>query len=77
MHVQDRDERDVHRCNRQSTGSFKGATGHGDFTVTLSGTGPIQGKATTCSMGNNGPNVSAIKSVSIVFNASGPLTVKQ
>lgn len=60
----------------KSTGSFKGGTGHGDFAVTLSGTGPIQAKATTCSVGSNGPNVSGIKSASIVFNASGPLTVK-
>jgi hypothetical protein len=60
----------------KSTGSFKGATGHGDFANTLSGTGPIQAKATTCSVGNNGPNISGIKSASIVFKASGPLTVK-
>jgi hypothetical protein len=45
----------------KSTGSFKGATGHGAFAVTLSGTGPIQAKATTCSGGNNGPNISGIK----------------
>ncbi len=60
----------------KSTGSFKGATGHGEFSVTFGGTGPIQAKATTCSVGNNGPNVSGIKSASIVFRASGPLTVK-
>ena len=60
----------------KSTGSFKGATGHGGFAVTISGTGPIQAKATKCSSGANGPNVSGIKSASIVFNASGPLTVK-
>ncbi len=60
----------------KSTGSFKGATGHGDFALTISGTGPIQAKATTCSVSKNGPNVSGIKSASIVFKASGPLTVK-
>ena len=60
----------------KSTGSFKGATGHGDFALTFSGTGPIQAKATTCSVGNNGPNVSGIKSASIAFKASGPLTVR-
>ena len=60
----------------KSTDSFKGATGHGAFTVTINGTGPIQAKATTCSTGNNGPNVSAINGASIVFKASGPLTVK-
>ena len=61
----------------KSTGSFNGATGHGGFAITITGTGPIQAKATTCSVGNNGPNVSAIKGASIVFKASGPLTVKQ
>ena len=60
----------------KSTDSFKGATGNGGFTVTFSGSGPIQAKATTCSVGNNGPNVSGIKSASIVFKAGGPLTVK-
>ena len=61
----------------KSTGSFKSATGQGNFAVTLSGTGPIQAKATKCSVGNNGPNISGVKSASVVFKASGPLTVKQ
>ena len=59
----------------KSTGSFKGATGHGDFSLTVSGTGPIQAKATTCSVGSTGPNISGIKSASVVFKAAGPLTV--
>jgi hypothetical protein len=60
----------------KSTGSFNGATGHGTFAITITGTGPITPKATKCTVGNNGPNVGGIKSASIAFSASGPLTVK-
>lgn len=60
----------------KSTGSFNGATGHGTFAITITGTGPITPKATKCTVGNNGPNVAGIKSASITFTASGPLTVK-
>ena len=60
----------------KSTGSFNGATGHGTFAITITGTGPITPKATKCTVGNNGPNVAGITSASIAFTASGPLTVK-
>ncbi len=57
----------------KSTGSFKGATGHGTYAVTITGVGPAAGGV--CKMTSNGPSVSGISSASIVFLAHGPLSV--
>jgi hypothetical protein len=60
----------------ESTGKFAGATGHGTFTITLSGSGPISpASAKACTFGSNGPNISKLSSASITFHATGPLTV--
>ena len=60
----------------KSTGKFAGATGHGTFTITLTGSGPISpASAKACTFGSNGPNISKLSSASITFHAAGPLTV--
>jgi hypothetical protein len=56
-----------------STGKFAGATGHGSYLITATGSAPLA-KGTTCSFSSVGL-VSAHRA-SIAFAGSGPLTVK-
>jgi hypothetical protein len=56
-----------------STGKFAGATGHGSYLITATGSAPLAKGKTTCSFSSTGP-VSA-QGASITFSASGPLTV--
>ena len=57
-----------------STGKFSGATGHGSYLITATGSAPLAKGKTTCSFSSIGP-VSA-QGASIIFRGSGPLTVK-
>jgi hypothetical protein len=57
----------------KSTGSFAGATGHGTYSLTISGDGPSVGGK--CENTSNGPSVSSISQASVAFHATGPLTV--
>jgi hypothetical protein len=59
----------------QSTGKFAGATGSGTYVTTVAVGADLQPGRTTCSV-NNAGNVIA-KGTSIIYKASGPLTVKQ
>jgi hypothetical protein len=56
-----------------STGKFAGATGHGTYLITATGSAPLAKGKTTCSFGNTGPV--STKGASIAFIGSGPLTV--
>jgi hypothetical protein len=57
-----------------STGKFAGATGHGSYLITATGSAPLAKGKTTCSFSSIGPVSS--QGASIIFSASGPLTVK-
>lgn len=57
----------------KSTGSFAGATGHGTYSLTISGDGPSAGGK--CENTSNGPSVSSISQANVTFHAAGPLTV--
>jgi hypothetical protein len=56
-----------------STGKFAGATGHGSYLITATGSAPLAKGKTTCSFGNTGPV--STQGASIAFIGSGPLTV--
>jgi hypothetical protein len=56
-----------------STGKFAGATGHGSYLVTATGSAPLAKGKTTCSFSSTGPV--STQGASITFSASGPLTV--
>jgi hypothetical protein len=58
-----------------STGKFAGATGHGSYLITATGTAPLAKGKTSCAFPNTG-NVST-QGASIIFAASGPITLKQ
>jgi hypothetical protein len=57
-----------------STGKFAGATGHGSYLITATGSAPLAKGKTTCSFSNIGPV--STQGASITFTGSGPLTVK-
>jgi hypothetical protein len=57
-----------------STGKFAGATGHGSYLITVTGSAPLAKGKTTCSFTSIGP-VSA-QGASIAFAGGGPLKVK-
>jgi hypothetical protein len=57
-----------------STGKFAGATGHGSYLITATGSAPLAKGKTTCSFSSIGPVSS--KGASIIFSGGGPLTVK-
>ena len=59
----------------QSTGTFAGATGSGTYVTTVVLGADLQPGRTTCSV-SNADSVIA-KGTSIIYRASGPLTVKQ
>ena len=59
----------------QSTGKFAGATGSGTYVTTVAVGADLQPGRTTCSV-SNADSVIA-KGTSIIYRASGPLTVKQ
>jgi hypothetical protein len=56
-----------------STGKFAGATGHGSYLITATGSAPLAKGKTTCSFSNTGPV--STQGASIAFIGSGPLTV--
>ena len=56
-----------------STGKFAGATGHGSYLITATGSAPLAKGKTTCSFSSTGPV--STQGASITFSASGPLTV--
>ena len=58
----------------KSTGKFAGASGHGTFTLTIIAAADLLPGKTKCTTGNTGNPLA--KGASIVFEASGPLTVK-
>src|ERR1019366_1425379 len=58
----------------KSTGKFAGASGHGTFTLTILAAADLLPGKTKCTTGNTGNPLA--KGASIVFEASGPLTVK-
>ena len=57
-----------------STGKFTGATGHGSYLITATGSAPLAKGKTTCSFSNLGGPVST-QGASIAFIGTGPLTV--
>lgn len=57
-----------------STGKFAGATGHGNYLITATGSAPLAKGKTTCSFSSIGPV--STQDASIIFSGSGPLTVK-
>jgi hypothetical protein len=56
-----------------STGKFTGATGHGSYQITATGSAPLAKGKTACSFNNIGPV--STQGASITFIGSGPLTV--
>ena len=56
-----------------STGKFAGATGHGSYLITATGSAPLAKGKTTCSFSSTGPV--STQGASITFSARGPLTV--
>lgn len=59
----------------QSTGKFAGATGGGTYLTRVVVGADLQPGRTTCSVGNAGAVIA--EGTSIIYRASGPLTVKQ
>ena len=57
-----------------STGKFTGATGHGRYLITATGSAPLAKGKTTCSFSSIGPV--STRGASVIFAGSGPLTVK-
>ena len=64
----------VMSASAKNTGKFKGATGHGTYVVTFTAQAKRLSAAKPCSQGNSGNPLA--KGASVVFEASGPLTVK-
>jgi hypothetical protein len=56
-----------------STGKFTGATGHGSYLITATGSAPLAKGQTTCSFTSVGPV--STRGASITFIGTGPLTV--
>ena len=57
-----------------STGKFAGATGHGSYLITATGSAPLASGKTTCSFSTIGPL--STHGASVTFSGKGPLTVK-
>lgn len=59
----------------KSSGKFEGATGSGNFAVTIVASADLSAGKTTCSANNTGKVMA--RGASITFKASGPLTLKK
>ena len=61
----------------KSTGQFKGATGHGNYVITINIGATLPAGKTTCNINDFGPNgpKAIAQGTSFAFRATGPLTV--